>query len=113
MPPKVRSRKIKRSWFQYNGNDSSIEQNTRGVISLDAVLSSCWELDGKTAVFMANTTGFTQKAAVEWGVLEAGGKNCVVREFRDAEAETVKKLEKLPDSIVMEPWQTAIYLFES
>ncbi len=113
MPPKVRSRKIKRSWFQYNGNDSSIEQNTRGVISLDAVLSSCWELDGKTAVFMANTTGFSQKAAVEWGALEAGGKNCVVREFRDAEAETVKKLEKLPDSIVMEPWQTAIYLFES
>ncbi len=69
-PPKVECRKIIRTWLQYNHGEKCMEQNQRGIIALDSVIASAYTFEGKTALFIANTTAFPEQASISYDMPE-------------------------------------------
>lgn len=62
--PQIDCRYTSRNYFQYN-HANSPEQNSRGVVSRESVAASQYQLEGETALFLANTTAFTETISMQ------------------------------------------------
>jgi hypothetical protein len=82
-PPALMCRKLYRPYYQYNHSEHVPEQHDRGLMLLDAVIAQAWRLEGKEAVFIANTSGFEEQCAVRlpFAVGAAWGEDGAKRVF--------------------------------